>query len=46
MKQFLMALQAGLVQFAIAMSGSGWANDTHIDPAAEVEIDKALSKLA
>lgn len=34
MKQFLTALQAGLVLFAVALSGTGWASDGKVDPGA------------
>ncbi|MCJ2179744.1 hypothetical protein [Novosphingobium album (ex Hu et al. 2023)] len=32
MKQFLTALQAGLVLFAMALSGTGWASDARVEP--------------
>lgn len=34
MKQFLTALQAGVVLFAMAVSGAGHAADTHVDQSA------------
>ena len=34
MKQFLTALQAGLVLFAMALSGTGWASETRVEPGA------------
>ena len=34
MKQFLTALQTGLVLFALALSGTGWASETKVEPAA------------
>jgi hypothetical protein len=32
MKQFLTALQTGLILFAMAVSGAGWASDVKVDP--------------
>lgn len=34
MKQFLTALQTGLILFAMAMSGTGWASESRGDPVA------------
>ncbi|KHK89987.1 hypothetical protein [Novosphingobium malaysiense] len=34
MKQFLTALRAGLILFAMALSGTGWANDGKVEPSA------------
>lgn len=34
MKQFLTALQAGFILFAMAMSGTGWASSAKVEPGA------------
>ena len=34
MKQFLTALQAGLILFAMALSGTGWASEARVEPGA------------
>lgn len=34
MKHFLAAIQAGLILFAMSLSGSGWASDSRVEPSA------------
>lgn len=34
MKHFLTALQTGLILFAMALSGTGWASENRVEPAA------------
>lgn len=34
MKRFMTALRAGIVLFAMSVSGAGWASDTLVEPAA------------
>jgi hypothetical protein len=34
MKHFLTALQAGLILFAMSISGTGWASEARVEPAA------------
>ncbi|SFG15499.1 hypothetical protein SAMN05518801_108140 [Novosphingobium sp. CF614] len=34
MKQILTALQTGLILFAMAVSGTGWASDSRVEPGA------------
>ena len=45
MKQFLTALQAGLVLFAMAMSGAGWASDGKMKSASPGDDDHARDAL-